>query len=478
MERESEGLSSAQHAKNLNERLLEPILLSSRQPYQGRILGRNAFLICTPREIFSFCRRDFLQHYLGAIYKKAHTSSPQRQAPADIETTRPGTASRTFSPSKQVRKHSHPSHSVPSDRSMVEVAFSPFIYSPGKPASPMEFQLGEILRECDEDAIKTMLTLAESYPVSTKDNNKKQFFNSVRSLQTLAKERNKSSNAARNILDDELRQLCKKRLADLSSRRDWMGERTLREYRNSTQQIHIQHPHRTIRPVSGGPESYVDRLRRRANNTKELQEVLVSPLNHKSPIYRKPRMEPIVVEGDVDSNQDSMCLLTLSQILDVTETEKERKQVNYSSKEIFGNSMMQMQHVLNEYESLKAVPDGIAVSLHSVFDGGTITALCDMLKEGKISVTNESSDKLLRPKSVYGIRAEPLSVSNRPKSAVHRSSNKISTFDCTEISVSNKNTFKQSAFQRGGNGVIYRDDPAVSPRRVVQPNTPVKFWNS
>jgi hypothetical protein len=78
---ETEWSEDYMRSLNPGHDLSKPIKLSATKHIHARLVGTNAYLISTPRKLFSFSRRDVYQHYLGMIYRTAHTSpsKPRRR---------------------------------------------------------------------------------------------------------------------------------------------------------------------------------------------------------------------------------------------------------------------------------------------------------------------------------------------------------------------------------------------------------------
>lgn len=539
--------------------LSRPVKLSSSSNINARMVGKNAFIISTPRKLFSFSRKEIYQHYLGSIYRIAHNSpskprnvgatprrktfeptptssqSPAQDSPGKKKSMQIG----SFSPDarRERSRTMNDEQRVASNRTLLEVGFSPYVNAPGSPTSPLEHRLGDILRHCDEGAIERMLAMADACPDPEEgdDETKRELIKSVRSLQTLAevkrkKERKQEESDEKYMLTDELKYLCKKRISALSYRRDWKGEKALRDFRYSNGQMKIKLPHRKIFPVSTGIPQPSSRARRKRDNSGAIENSLVSPIAPHRPLAaHAPDIERVVVpiqpardEPIVDPHEAG--LLTTSQLIDINEDSCNFSDDRLPATAEFDSGVLDdMCSDLidtSNYLSENGEKGAGVVVIPEVFDDDVLDEMCDILND---ELDNKNSDRVPGVgKKQFG-RIEfnkfgnskqrqwaPLRSSSRPSTARPKSSKKIrphsaapasagqfpSAFPVGKMATEQKlfpvpraysspeeqggNRFlasKGGPLQPGGNGVVYRGEYKGSTlRKTVEVHSPVKFW--
>lgn len=535
--------------------LSSPVKLSSNKDIQARLIGRNAFIISTPRKLFSFSRKEVYQHYWGSIYRKAHTSpskprrstfeplhaphlSQARGTPGDSQRAGPSSPDARRMRSRTVESNSGRTFS---NRTLLEVGFSPYVNSPGSPASILEAKLGNILRHCDNDAIEKLLGLADAYPVPDpdEDERRRDLINSVRSLKTLAEERRKNEEDT-CMLNDELKYLCRKKISELSFKRDWQGEKALRDFHNVNGQFKIRLPHRKIHPVTKGVPQPGSRVRRR-RDAGDCPPPLVSAIEPRKPLAAHAAdIERVVVQVRREKEDSAIephdgGLLTASEIIDITNDDQSVGEDRLPATAVYDSEVLSAA-CADLGSSVDCVSGNDTFMAAALYGEEVLSEMCDILNKDLENISSKKkqfgrvefdkfgkhSERQWAP--LLSSRSRPASgrlstgkgrvssKANRPHSAAPATTSALpSAFQVSKaqyppsellfskgsqstplegfgslhrsqgksspVNESPIKVSKESFMQHGGNGVVYRDE-FTSIRDVVEVHSPVKYWGA
>lgn len=412
--------------------LSSPVKLSSNKDIHARLIGKNAFVITTPRKLFSFSRKEVYQHFLGCIYRNAHNSptkpkdekaksrrktfelmtsigigqTPVKGISVDAASER---GPQLSSPdARRLRSRTmtdsgvQPKHSV-SQRMLMEVSFSPYVSSYGGPASALELKLGQILRHCDKDAPTKLLALADTQRECTADR-PADLVNSVRTLETLSqvkKQKDQKQADETFLLNEELKYLCGKRMAEISTKRDWQGERAIRQHNYSISQFKIKLPHRKIYPGAQGVPSSGSRARRKRDNSDAVQGTLVSPIDPKRPLATQiPDIEKIVVpvrrEPKSFVDPQEVGLLTASEIIGINDDRGNVEEDRLPATATYDPDVLNaVCSDLVKSEDCPSITRGqSAVVVTTIYDEDVLDEMCNILTEDMQNNAEQSATPL------------------------------------------------------------------------------------
>lgn len=420
---------------------------------------RIPYKIPTPKELFSYNRREGFEPYIGQIYHRAHTSpkkkkkrnssqdksSPQKQQ----NTTRPRSAYLPTGP---------PPRADYSDSSLVQVAFSPYLQSV-RQTNSLEQKLGDMIRSIKDPSAATKGCSDFPDALHALNIEEAEVINSIKTLKTLAESRRKAGNKNEEmpecLLTGDIKQFCSKRVKPVRAGREWENEKERRRHLYENGKIQIVLPHKSnVRPASAPQREIVRRL----SSHKTVSAA--SPVQKRSPQLETTAPH---LDDDGDNRNNRNPLLSLGELMYLND---DKDDDTISLECMRPESMSLLSCATRDL----AIPESVEheESNHikfvaiSKYDRKIIDQLCDFLIQETNLVNGTQEAPLERPPSRNTLSLTDRLITSGP---LRQKENPPSG-----------NPFPQT----GRGGVMYRTVPRViekTSRKVVELHSPVKYWS-